>query len=433
MECQARRSEQVATVIELEWEPPFSGTSWVEFGPDEQRQLRTPASSQASALLLGLPPFSDAHYRVVHESGDQRTECSGQTETLGLPSELPELQAATYDIQARSPETWLLGATMSTPCLFGLDREGDWAWYLQFDEGQGPDVQFAQSGEGLLHNLFDVDRDSGQGRIRHVDLSGVVQQSLETEQAHHMFAQLPEGVLAFLVTDLRQDQYSDPETGELQAVVGDAIVEATADGELTTVFSTWDWLVPNEIVERWPGFYDEGLDWVHANALKYDEQSDSYLVALGNLDMVMELDRSTGTPLRVFGGSDEDLADPALCPRYEADGPFHFPHDPSLTDDGHLLLFATDEDSEASLAVEYALDETAGRLELVAEYGRSAGLATAFLGQATRLKNGNTMVSWGSAGLLREYTPQGELVWELSASAGTVLGQVRLFEDWYAP
>ena len=51
------------------------------------------------------------------------------------------------------------------------------------------------------------------------------------------------------------------------------------------------------------------------------------------------------------------------------------------------------------------------------------------LGQARRLKNGNTLITYGGGGVVREVTPEGEPVWELSTPLGTWLGNV----SWVDP
>ena len=48
------------------------------------------------------------------------------------------------------------------------------------------------------------------------------------------------------------------------------------------------------------------------------------------------------------------------------------------------------------------------------------------LGQARRLPDGNILVNYGGKGIIREITPEGEVVWELSSPLGTWFGNARV-------
>ena len=52
--------------------------------------------------------------------------------------------------------------------------------------------------------------------------------------AHHMFAQLPDGTMSYLTMDIRE--WTDPDTGEVLDLIGDAIVEISPDGEQEIIF-----------------------------------------------------------------------------------------------------------------------------------------------------------------------------------------------------
>jgi hypothetical protein len=71
-------------------------------------------------------------------------------------------------------------------------------------------------------------------------------------------------------------------------------------------------------------------------------------------------------------------------------------------------------------------------LDLVWEYGfDDVGITSASLGQAFRLGNGNTMVNFGSSGVLHEVDPSGNLVWEASSEFGWGFGNAAPIEDLY--
>ena len=109
--------------------------------------------------------------------------------------------------------------------------------------------------------------------------------------------------------------------------------------------------------------------------------------------------------------------------------PFSHAHDPQWLDNGHLLLFTTSSTGLASGAVEYELNTDSSELVEVWSYGMDDGPFALFLGQATRLANGNTLVNFGAAGQIREVTPDGSVVWQISLPGGQSFAQARLIDE----
>ncbi len=91
-------------------------------------------------------------------------------------------------------------------------------------------------------------------------------------------------------------------------------------------------------------------------------------------------------------------------------GAFRFQHDPTVLDNGNLLLFDNRGRGEASTIYELdpATGETAWSYRGTAEhpfYSKTCGTAY-------RLAGGNTLITESDAGRAFEVTPEGELVWE---------------------
>ena len=81
---------------------------------------------------------------------------------------------------------------------------------------------------------------------------------------------------------------------------------------------------------------------------------------------------------------------------------------------------------EETWASEYRLHEEEGILEEIWSYGRDEGLYARALGEVHRLENGNTMINWGTEGLLREISPDGRVVWELVLEDNYFFGRVEV-------
>jgi hypothetical protein len=85
---------------------------------------------------------------------------------------------------------------------------------------------------------------------------------------------------------------------------------------------------------------------------------------------------------------------------------------------------------DETVAVEYAVDDTLGQLREVWSEGDAEGFRALVQGYAVGLENGNRLVNWGSVGLVREVTRDGEVVWEARCPSGE-FGSTLPFSDFY--
>jgi hypothetical protein len=427
LDCAAELDPHNRSLVRVSWTSPRPGTSWVEFAVDGEPGGQTPRQESLegaahSAGLLGLPPLSDVDYVATTQADGRTWTCAGTIRTQNVPSDLPGFELEVWDEDRAAPHPWLVAAFEGpTPGIVILRRDGRPVWYMHGEQGEAwIDVQPVAGTSRLVHNVQDAGQNEDIGVIREIDLEdSVATRTWRTPGAHHMFAQIRDG-FAYTAVDVR-DWY-DPEAGRSVRVVGEALTEVRQDGTTAVVSSTWDWLP----VEKNPGwdapFYPDGFDWTHANALK-PLPEDRYLLSLGHPGLVVELDGVSGLPLSTFGnGGDHPLPEGSM--------PWDLPHDPTLLDDGNLLVFVSDARNGRSGAVEYALGPEDGALREVWRVGFDVKAIA--LGQAIRLDNGNTLVNFGTAGLLREYAPDGQIVWSVATSSGSWFGQVRLVQDLYA-
>ena len=81
---------------------------------------------------------------------------------------------------------------------------------------------------------------------------------------------------------------------------------------------------------------------------------------------------------------------------------------------------------------EYELDHDAQTLRQLWSFGQGQGIYGDELGEAWRLPGGNTLHNTGTAQRLREITPDGEVVWDVSWTRGSFVGRSEPIEDLYA-
>ncbi len=417
----------VPSIVRLAWRTPEPGRSWAEYaGPDDAFTLSTPVvddgSTDHEAVLLGLPFLQECEWRAVTEvDGDERSAV-GTVETGGMPSGFPDLRTPVWEQDRTSPERFLAGTFLASEGLFAVDRGGGFRWFHAFDGYQMPEFEVSREGT-VLFNSYATDHSIDVGEIHEVSWDGTLSEDRRLVLGHHSFTELPNGDIAYVAADIRE--WYDPDEEKEVTVVGDQIRILPDDGgESWTLFSTWDWQEPAEH-DRWrDGFYPQGFDWTHANAVRYDEPTDTFLLSLRNLDTILEIDASTARVLRTFGRTGYGFAPDALM--------FAYQHDPHWTPDRTLILLHSDPGARRSQAVEYEVDEEAGLLREVWRHGGGdQPIMAQYQGGVQVLANGNRLVNFGSAGVLREVTVEGDVVWELRGSAGAAFGAVEAMGSFY--
>jgi arylsulfate sulfotransferase len=203
--------------------------------------------------------------------------------------------------------------------------------------------------------------------------------------------------------------------------VEDALVEV--DRDTGNVLHRWDLRThwdPNR--PRQPINLDDA-DWLHLNGLDYDAEDDAAILSGRDQSAVVKLDLETGKLAWILGNHrhwDDAFEELLLDPVGE---PFAWPwgqHAPELhpEQDGRILIYDNGnhrsyEDplppSESySRAVEYRIDEEAGTVRQIWQYGTERGseLYTPFIGDADYLENGNRLIVFGGVSRNLDGEPQ---------------------------
>lgn len=430
LECVATLSALTSTVVNLSWRAPSGSESWARLGGEGgyDAQTRTVTDQEVTLSLVGVPAGATLMWEGVSEVDGVRSTCAGETVVGQIPAEIPVFTVDVDDRAAQDPQGFFLGAYYNlfapTPYFVVLNRAGEVVWY-----GRGepltlsPDIQFAVDGvtrgaPEVLYNRFSFVEGLETSVIYRIALDGTPLETIATPWAHHMFTQLPEGVIAFQQDDARE--FTDPGTGVTDTWHADAIAEVPPGGSASTVFTIWDWLEPEVTPHSDELSIYGGVDWTHGNALKYQAESDSWLLSLAHVADVLTIDRASAEPVAWYGGDGVPAAPP-----------FDYQHDPTLLDSTHLLMFMTDPETTFSGAVEYEINEAGDGLTETWRRGFEAN--SAYLGQATRLGNGNTFVNYSQTGTMEEVTADGTVVWRGTTGGASPTGQFRPFEGFYDP
>ncbi len=418
-------SEVVPTVVTVRWASDRTDVTdaYVEFGVGDGPVDRAPATATDDgfeALLLGIPADTEAWLRPVVEDEDGSAALPDQTVTTGsAPSVLLDVDLGVAG-EVGDDARFLLTTVLSIPSYAViLDRDGNYVWWYT-----DPDPEFEawpitrahltpdKRSVVMLPNRIPGGDEEPEGQhLSRVTLDGVASEPFPIDLVHNDFVILPDDSYAVLMED-RQIVDDEP-------IWGDQLVEFAADGTSRVVWSVWDHEPFN------PEIVQDGR-WSHANALDYSVEEDMYYLGARHLSAIYKIERETGTQLWKLGrsGSDFDAVG-------GEDELFAGQHQFQLLPGG-LVVFDNGNDIPAgSRAVEYSLDGEAWEIEQIWEYRADPILYCVGLGDVSRLRDGNTIVTWSSNGVLEEVSPEGEVLWELNAEIGGGFGYLTPLESLY--
>jgi len=408
----------IAAIIHVSWQQDAAADAWVEFRLDGEDWRASPRERREvgaqEVLLLGVPYDSDVTFRVVNDFGDgplTTDELTAHTDLLPEDTPVPVLNVA--DADRWDPDSaWLLiglsggGSGWNADIFWRLivDRQGRIVWAQETpNDYRTFYMQPSYDGSAILweENTFWTDFDEGLGTIAHrMTIDGTITETFDLSGMHHAFLELAGGVMLWSGFD-----------GEHEV-----IRERPPGGEEREI---WDG------TEFWET-QGEAQD-CDINALYWNEADDTIYLSSDNGNAVMEIDRSSGAVIHVWGQLRDAWA------FAEGSNPFWNQHSPTRTAEGNLLVSTwVGQRDQEMVAREYVIDEENEVLREVWSCGEGSGIEAGAAGEAHRLAGGNTLLNYGTGGHLREYTSDCEVVWHAEWTNGNLLGRAIFLEDLYA-
>ncbi|MFH1532716.1 MAG: aryl-sulfate sulfotransferase [Pseudomonadota bacterium] len=349
-------------------------------------------------FLMGLWDGAGCTVEVTSVTADG-VEGGGSVQfTAGpLPALLPPLDLQLHDAGNMQPGWTLFNLSNhydKVPLLLAfVDEEGRYRWYHQrATASSGAATSVGVLDEGLLvGGTFD----SGRIWPALIDWEGAVLWEREIDM-HHDLHPVDNGTWLWL--------------GHAEACPNDIPNGGTVNRYDRDADETpWSWsfcehTLPDPIVK----------DWDHLNAVLPFPGEDALLISAKNQYAVFKIDPGTGAVLWRLG-KDGDFT--------RTDGDEHAftnQHAPEFVADDGLLVFDNGVDGwrETSGAVQVRFDEDAMTYEVVWSWYPDPPIYAPIWGDADRLENGNTLVTFGRRdpeldSHIIEVTPAGERVWQL--------------------
>lgn len=154
------------------------------------------------------------------------------------------------------------------------------------------------------------------------------------------------------------------------------------------------------------------IDYVHANAFEWDTDG-HILLSSRHMDEITKINRQTGEIIWRLGGRNNQFTFLNDTLR------FSHQHDVRRLPNGNITLFDNGNFHvpQFSRVVEYRLDETLMTAELVWEYRHTPDIYAFATGNAQRLPNGNTLISWGTTNRIMEVRPDGSKALDIILSS----------------
>ena len=383
-------------------------------------------------VVLGVPGSTAVTLRVVSRMAGTDYKTKDYTGTTGaVPSGMPKPTVSMYDATAASSDRWLVGAVENSPntcandsCYFYstwwvyiMDRQGRIVWY--YSDGTTDVSSFPQIARDGEYLFFEKRAFSTTGT------PSVVKMTLdrETYSASVMVPQLSDGV------DMTSDGSLLYDTEE-RTRPNSELRQMTRAGAITTI-----WKCPTT------GMFNN----CYSNVVSWDPATDTVLLSFPESNNVAQIDRKTGTLVATYGtGTNAYAFSPS---------PWNFvwQHYANISPSGTLLVSSHlpqyTKDSAAGPSQhafeEFMIDRTNKRLTRVWIFGDAAADGpewAASRGEAVRLKNGNTLVNYGTGGVIREVTSAKKTVFyvkfDISSGANDywnkLVGHNFMIDDLYA-
>jgi hypothetical protein len=404
----ARRIEDYESVLRVSWTQsgPASVRVAYQVDPGEWRSSpeRALEGGDHEELILGVPYDADVTWRIVATTAEGETATPDVVTRTGLL----DIDVRVPFVTISDPSGWdaemgyVLVSVSYDDTFFGehaatlIDRQGRVVWAHRSDDRMAmlhPRVAWGGTSFLLDNSAFwgGTPGNADKGSVVELKIDGTTVRRVDMPGLYHAFTDLPDGTLAY---PRHWSTNWDAEPG----ADGEVVVLVHPDGTETELFDCGAWLQGRADATARCG----------ANTLSYDAERDRFLYSLFTVETVLELDGTTGQPMRWFGH---------LGGAWGFDPPestFWYQHGPIFLPDGHLLVSTHRDESDTELVVrEYALDEAREELVEVWSFGEGEGEVGRQMGESHRLAGGNTLHNFGTHALLREVTPEGRVVWDV--------------------
>jgi hypothetical protein len=427
---------KVATILVLSWtQNQEVDSAWIEFTFENDEWIASPkkpgAAGAHSEVILGVPQNTEVTARVVNEGGSSTWQSDTITGANGtLPANMPKPTLLDYDSSLASGQRWLMGSVENSVStdgywespywVFIMNRNAEIVWY--YHNPLDSRILFPKVAPDGTHIIFD----EHTGGSFDGSTLGLRRRTLDLEYSEDI--PLPDMNWCYDITDddyVLYYYYQLPSYNNNSQNYGGALRELSPSGDIREIWSCNDWA--DSI----------GVDpyYCYSNTVNWNKERDSVVLSFNwSLYTVLEIDRQTGAIMSEWGNlSGSWNFSPSNIE-------FNMQHYPNITKDGTLLISSHAPGwTPEQLIMEFEIDDGNKTLTQTWSYGSGVADYAEQGGEATRVDNDNTLISYGTGGVIKEVTPDNQIAWDVVFDApfspstdNKLVGHLTLLDDLYA-
>ena len=249
-------------------------------------------------------------------------------------------------------------------------------------------------------DIFDGFKRFKGGVMLEADWDGNILWEHRDAYHHHDARRTPSGGCIYMTVARMDDAHAarvsggQPGSGGDSGMWCDALVEVDAAGN-----RIWEWRAADHLdtARHRITFNDLRDEWSHGNTI-VPLPDNRVMFSFRNISTVGIIDQATGAIVWQLG--DDMLAQQ---------------HDPSLLDNGNILIYDNGSHSKSDpLPASRVIEVDPATNQIVWQYRDNPpfNFFSAYISGARRLPNGNTLVTEGHFGRIFQVTPEGSVVWE---------------------
>jgi hypothetical protein len=415
-------SPKIRTVGIVEWsvDSPVD-EAVIRFGRDSddyeyEALVGEPEGDGYRTWLLGMKPDTTYYFEIAVNSGNDTLTSEVQEVTTGpIDNGMPS-----WDIQTQN-ESALYGAFtincyLDAGIAFILDKDGEYVWWYQLPDATDECSHARMSFDGKYMWAGNFSNVTPDGALSRVTMDGL-EEDVYTDPAlqgrHHDFAILPNGNILMHV-QANGGGYGEDGNGDMfSGGEGPDIIQEfdPETGQITDIYHENDDFAP-QIEES----------GAHTNYLTYVPHLNAISFSLRHTSTIALISYPEGELIDYFGGPNVGYGI-----EWNAQHGHHF------LSNGHLLIFNNDGPvgstfGSSSYVLEFDINNNPGTQ--VFEY--NSGNTTTAFGDAHRLPNGNTFITYSMSGLTHEIDANGTLLRSMTVNNESI-GYSNYRKSLYGP
>ncbi|MEP7376946.1 MAG: aryl-sulfate sulfotransferase [Chitinophagaceae bacterium] len=330
--------------IQIDVETNSEAEVFAEYWPDSSGtggKMSSPVSKKglSHSLVLGniIPKTNYTYHIVTIQNGKENPGKTYTFQSRGLPPWLQEQFKYNCTRPELLPQEFKKGLMLmnkrETPgVLYMVDYKGQLKWYHMID-GTGFKVTHFTKDTSIISILGKNDEPTSYGsEILEINLLGDTLFHLKKGQGdfthviHHEILKKSENEIVTLFVDERIMDLSSIGGGKKDTINGDGILIMDRNGKKVWQWSVFDVMNPFDD----PRLLIDKKDWMHANSLNYDKDS-NFIISFYNNGQVWKLDVHTGKVIWKLGKGG-NIVMPAECN-------FNQAHAVHINPSGSLMFF----------------------------------------------------------------------------------------------